>query len=845
MKDFASMTDAELMAAYKTAKDPFESALAAEGVTGKVADIARSIYQQESGSGKNTKTSNAGAVGGMQIIPPTFKSVADKDWDINDPTHNARAGIRYVKQLYEQAAGDPALTAAGYYGGPGGLEKARRGVAVSDPRNPNAPTTLQYGKQVAARLPKEPLNPVMAAGKAVTDAIIPSANAAEPAASPYGGMSDEELLAAYQKLKGTPAGAQGSWEEPTKQPNELVRQLGLTARAGVKGALSLPGAVSDAATGVINTGLDATLGKDKGFRFRTVNSALDNIMTGAGVAQPRDATERVVQDVTGAMAGAGSTVALGKLVQNAATPVAQKVGQMFASGPGIQTVSGATSAGASGITRENDGGALAQGIAGLAGAFAPSTVVAGSSAATRGAIRGGEAGRQKVNENIKLFKEATGSTPSVGQATEGRIPRAVESVLAKTPGGAGVMSRSAQQKADDMATSVNKLADELAPGGSAVNAGEAITTGVKGFKDGFKSIQGRLYETLDKHIKPDTPLDVANTRAALAKLNEGIPGAPNISEFFKNSKIKGIDAALVADLEAAMSKKSQPFSGLMSPTKPSLADAQLPYEAIKKLRTLVGNEIADNSLLADVPRSKWTALYAALSDDLGVAAKKAGPDAEKSFQWANQFTKGQLQRLEQLSGIVGKDAPEKVFSAAMSGTAEGNTVLKRVVDAIPKENRKELASAVLRRMGRATNSNQNELGDAFSTETFLTNLNKLAPESRATLFGRLGVPNTENKLLQFAKVASNVREGSKVFANPSGTQPALSAQTTGIGGGLALLSGNVPVAAAAVGAPLAANYLAKKMTDPRAVNWLGKKTEFPVQPVTAAELNALARFRGD
>ncbi|WP_307702025.1 lytic transglycosylase domain-containing protein [Variovorax paradoxus] len=234
------MTDAELMAAYKTAKDPFESALAAEGVTGKVADIARSIYQQESGSGKNTKTSNAGAVGGMQIIPPTFKSVADKDWDINDPTHNARAGIRYVKQLYEQAEGDPALTAAGYYGGPGGLEKARRGVAVADPRNPNAPTTLQYGKQVAARLPKEPLNPIMAAGKAVTDAIIPSANAAEPA-SPYGGMSDEELLAAYQKLKvGAPtaeAAPAPALEPVAGQPSGLERFIG----GAVKGTKDLAG----------------------------------------------------------------------------------------------------------------------------------------------------------------------------------------------------------------------------------------------------------------------------------------------------------------------------------------------------------------------------------------------------------------------------------------------------------------------------------------------------------------------------------------------------------------------------------------------------------------------------
>ena len=154
---------------------PFDAALAHEGVSGKLADVARSIYQQESSGGKNTKTSNAGAVGGMQIVPATFASVADKGWNIADPVQNARAGIRYLKQLDKQSGGDAALTAAGYYGGPGGLEKARNGIAVSDPRNPNAPNTLQYGQQVAARIPK---NPVVGALNAVTDAVVPSAQAA-------------------------------------------------------------------------------------------------------------------------------------------------------------------------------------------------------------------------------------------------------------------------------------------------------------------------------------------------------------------------------------------------------------------------------------------------------------------------------------------------------------------------------------------------------------------------------------------------------------------------------------------------------------------------------------------
>ena len=139
----------------------FDAALEAEGVTGHAADVMRSLFQQESGSGRNTRTSNANARGGMQIIPPTFRSVADPDWDIDTPWHNVRAGIRYGMQGYRAAGGDPALTGAHYYGGPGGLKAARQGQARFDPRNPNAPSTLEYGAQVASRVraPREGGNP--------------------------------------------------------------------------------------------------------------------------------------------------------------------------------------------------------------------------------------------------------------------------------------------------------------------------------------------------------------------------------------------------------------------------------------------------------------------------------------------------------------------------------------------------------------------------------------------------------------------------------------------------------------------------------------------------------------
>lgn len=130
----------------------FEQGLKEEQASGRFAAFVRSIYAQESNSGKNTKTSNAGAVGGMQILPSTFSGVADKNWNIDNPLHNARAGIRYAREAWQAAQGNPVLAGAYYYGGPGGMVKAQQGIAVSDPRNPQAPDTLQYGRQIAHRM---------------------------------------------------------------------------------------------------------------------------------------------------------------------------------------------------------------------------------------------------------------------------------------------------------------------------------------------------------------------------------------------------------------------------------------------------------------------------------------------------------------------------------------------------------------------------------------------------------------------------------------------------------------------------------------------------------------------
>lgn len=85
----------------------------------------------------------------MQVLPATFKAY-NPQGNIDNPYDNTVGGLRYIKDLYSKT-NDAGLTAVGYYGGPKAIEKAKKGIAVSDPRNPNAPNTLQYMEQVMGR----------------------------------------------------------------------------------------------------------------------------------------------------------------------------------------------------------------------------------------------------------------------------------------------------------------------------------------------------------------------------------------------------------------------------------------------------------------------------------------------------------------------------------------------------------------------------------------------------------------------------------------------------------------------------------------------------------------------
>lgn len=697
------------------------------------------------------------------------------------------------------------------------------------------------------------------ASSAPTAAPAPGLNVAGAAPAPssvaepdYSKMSTDELFAS---LPPVPAPA------PQRTPLEsLAHGVGVGVRGLVEGVASLPGLVTDNLIAKpVNMALDLydekrtpamselVTGKQTGFRLQPLDQAAGNLLTGAGVGHAENGFERVAQDASRGAGAALAGVGVGNAVaQAAAGPITKALGSMMAAGPGMQVVSGAASGATAGATREAGGGAVAQGVAGLAGALAPSAATFGAQAAVRGLVRGGEAGRQQMADNIATFEGAAGTVPTVGQATQNRAIQGIETGLTNVIGGNGIMLKKAQQQAEALQQSVQDLSERLAPGANATDAGEAIARGVATFKDNVRETQQRLYNNLDRFVAPDAPVTVGNTRAAFEKLNAGIEGAPEISKWFVNGQLSALEKALVSDLQTALDKAAAPGSrsSLMNAAPPNLDTAALPYEAVKQLRSLVGRTMSDTNMLSPIGRNKWAPLYAALSDDLGTAARAAGPQAEQAWTRANTFTRLASERMEQISSIVNKDAPEHVFRAATSGLADGGTQIRRLMKSMPVENRQEVAAAVLQRLGRAKNSAQDELGSQFSSETFLTNLAGMSPGARSALFTSSGFPGLQQRINQMGRMASVRRESSTVFANPSGT-----ARLVGLGSWVATLlqgiwSASPATIAGALAIPVSGAIGARLATSPRVVRALARPTEMSeavLPAVTGASLRGANR----
>jgi len=212
--------------------------------------------------------------------------------------------------------------------------------------------------------------------------------------------------------------------------SDVLRQLGLTARAGVTGVLGLPTLASDALISLVNM-----IG---GQNLPMPSQAQQQLLTRAGLPQPATPQERSVQDVTSAMAGVLGGYGLG-----AAMPPTMAARDLLMSSPGFQIGSGAAAAGASALAREEGAGPLEQlGLGMMAGTIAPS--------AGAGALTTAQAVGRGAKEAVRPFTEG-GREVIVGNILR-QLARDPEMAAARmeqyTPGVPGYTPTAAQASRD-------------------------------------------------------------------------------------------------------------------------------------------------------------------------------------------------------------------------------------------------------------------------------------------------------------------------------------------------------------------------------------------------------------
>lgn len=492
----------------------------------------------------------------------------------------------------------------------------------------------------------------------------------------------------------------------------------------------------------------------------------------------------------------------------------------------------------------------------MAASFAPLLGQSAATAGTKYLVRGGEAGRQNMLERIAAMKNAGVDNPTLGLASGNSLIGGIENLLQNTPGAVSIMRKTRDTATSGLEAQTGMAADLASTNRGALQSGQSIQRGATEFKAAFKDTQGNLYDKLGNLIGPQHPTNVDNTTAALATLNADIPTMPALSKQFKNGRIVAIEDALASDMKgkpaSAGGLQAVVVDGVpmlqQSPATPAVpARTEIPFEAVKKTRTLVGGEIADNSMMSDVPRSKWNPLYGAISDDIKSAAAAVGPDATNAFNRANTHTRAGMDRLERIAPVVDRPAPEQSFTALNNTLKENVSTFQAVKKSLPQDARGDFAGTVIERLGKAKPGQQDETGSKWSPETFLTNWSGLKPQARAELLsGFPNAPQVAETIDAVAKATAMMRDNSKMWANPSGTGANAAARgilgAVGAGGAGALAGLVNPAVPITAGIGLGGvNLLARAVTSQKIRDAMTRKTQTDPELLNANILASLVR----
>ena len=435
----------------------------------------------------------------------------------------------------------------------------------------------------------------------------------------------------------------------------------------------------------------------------------------------------------------------------------------------------------------------------------------------KGAVTGfGKTGKA-TSERLANYIDA-GVTPSLGQVTQKRGIQTVELLLGNIPGSSGIITNAALKAQNDLGKQSLKIAKQFIGKNlpaDEVAVGKAITRGIKnginasdGFVGRFQAKSGVLFGELDKYIKPDKGLRIDTTIKELSKIVNPVIGAENTSKAFKNQFLSEILEGLNKDLINN--------------------GGTLPYSALKSVKGQIGNKLGGFNLVDDVSTKDLKTIYGSISEDIKLSLK-GNTKGLNALSRANKYYNTGLDRInDYLLPLTKIKNPDTIASLLINSGKEGATRLNAIKKSLNTDQYNIFLSNVMERMGRlqpgqALSGDIVETSGRFSSETFLTNFNKLSKQAQDALFeGKGWTKGLRKDFKEIVSITDFIRQSGKTFKNPSGTADRLVGQGLFLSGGASFLTGN-PAFMLAV--PLVigtASTTAKLFTNPSFIKWLAQ-----------------------
>lgn len=428
-----------------------------------------------------------------------------------------------------------------------------------------------------------------------------------------------------------------------------------------------------------------------------------------------------------------------------------------------------------------------------------------------GGMSGGPAGVESAGAKATLAAaratDIAREGKTVGQTSGNKLLQMIERSIARLPGSEPLVkslraqNQAAGEKTEDIIRGLSGGRDT-----SSTGAGKVVKEQLTEAAQRMKGEAGGHFDEVERLLPQNLYVGVGNYKRMLEELTTPVQGAEHSTRIQIKPRLQEYKEALEKDL------KGQSLEAL-------------PYAALKKMRTSLGEEIEWGPFSTNPANGDLKRLYNALTADMMSGAAHVSPEAAAAVKKANAAYAVSKAKQEVLSRVLETHGgPEHVFASLINGTKEGATEITEVLTAVDAPSRHLLAASALRRMGLAKASAQEGVeGGTFSVETFMTNWHHMSPEARHAMFDQLPGDYAKNVNLLVDNISA-LKAYSRLIPNWSNTaQGYLWAGEAGYAI-KALMMGDIGTATGIAAQIGGTRLVSVALMNPATVKWLAQRT---------------------